>query len=237
MSSRDPIMPPAEPSDAGEGPLDTSPTASATGSPLGKVVVAGAVLVAAGALATWALPTSKPPPLGSAAALPVIAEVPEFTLTERCGSSVSRDTLLGFVWVVDFVFTRCAGPCPTLSARMRSLQYALSDEPGAKLVSICLDPENDTPKALVHYAKRFNADAARWWFLTGRDEARVRALVQEGFLQSVVPATGDEPLMHSTYMVVVDRRGRIRSVHQGMDPNSKPLIVRDVKALLAEPRS
>jgi cytochrome oxidase Cu insertion factor (SCO1/SenC/PrrC family) len=117
---------------------------------------------------------------------------------------------------------------------MRGLQQAFADHSDVKLVSICLDPENDTPAALVHYAQRFQADADRWWFLTGTDEKYVHTLVEKGFLQSVVPAGDGTPLMHSTYMVVVDRAGRIRAAHDGLDRGLHDAIIRDVRALLAE---
>ena len=204
---------------------------------LRTVVILGAVLVViAGFAAFSAVRRTTTVSLGPAPAkLPVISAVPDFTLTERSGRSVSRADLLGSVWVADFIFTRCAGPCPKLSELMRGVQYALKGETGVKLVSVCLDPENDTPPALVHYAKRFNAEADRWWFLTDAEEKRLHALVREGFLQSVVPAKGDDPLLHSTYLVTLDRSGRIRAAHDGLGRDAYELVLRDVRALSREP--
>src|SRR5437763_1752989 len=54
--------------------------------------------------------------------------VPEFSLTERDGSSFSRADLPGKVWVVSFVFTRCSGPCPLVSATMARLQNDFADQ-------------------------------------------------------------------------------------------------------------
>ena len=215
-------------------PAAAAPVRSAR--PTRILVVVGVLLALTLVFVAWSLGGGAPPPGEVSRTLPVIAEVPEFSLTERDGRTVTRADLLGSVWVADFIFTRCAGPCPLLSARMRSLQLELEADAGVKLVSIMLDPENDTPAALVHYAKRFQADPDRWWFLTGDNEKEVHSLVARGFLQSVVPETEATPLLHSTYFVVVDRRGRIRSVHNGMEPESKPLIVEDVRSLLAERR-
>ena len=215
-------------------PAAAAPVRSAK--PTRVVVAIGVLLALMLAFVAWSLGGGTPPVAGASRTLPVIAEVPDFSLTERDGRTVTRADLLGSVWVADFIFTRCAGPCPLLSARMRSLQLELEADAGVKLVSIMLDPENDTPAALVHYAKRFQADPDRWWFLTGDNEKEVHSLVGRGFLQSVVPETDATPLLHSTYFVVVDRRGRIRSVHNGMEPESKPLIVEDVRSLLAERR-
>jgi protein SCO1 len=168
--------------------------------------------------------------------LPVIAPVPEFSLTERGGRTVSRADLLGKVWVADFIFSNCAGPCPQLTLRMRGLQNALlPDWKDVRLVSISLDPAADRPDVLAKYAEKNGADAQRWWFLTGDDEAAVHALVQKGFLQAVARAAPDTAIVHSTYFVVVDRQGRMRAVHQGLAADSKEAILSDIATLLAEP--
>jgi len=210
---------------------------AATGpSGLRPVVIGLIILAAATGVFAWALTwTTGPARLDTRAPLPAIAQVPEFSLIERSGEPVTNADLLGKVWIADFIFTRCGGPCPELSARMRSLQYAFADSPDVRLVSICLDPQNDTPAALQHYAKRFQADGDRWWFLTGTDDKYVHALVEKGFLQSVVPATGESPLLHSTYVVIVDRQGRIRAAHNGLDAGMQDAVLRDVNKLLAEP--
>lgn len=161
--------------------------------------------------------------------------VPEFSLIGADGRTVTKKDLLGRIWLADFIFTRCSGPCPTLSARMQSLQTALLDRPEVKLVTFTLDPKNDTPSVMADYAKRFHADLNRWWFLTGDDEAAMHDLVEKGLKQTVIPAKDDQPIIHSVYIIVIDKAGRIRSAHDGLDPESKRLLLRDVKSLLAEP--
>lgn len=183
----------------------------------------------------WALTwRTGPERFGPAEPLPLIAKVPDFSLTERSGRQMGLADLAGKVWVADFIFTRCSGPCPELSAKMRAMQYELKDEPRVRLVSICLDPENDTPPALKDYAKRFQADPEKWLFLTGTDEKYVHGLVETGFLQSVVPEGDGTPLMHSTYFMVIDGEGRIRAAHNGTEAKARELVLRDVQSLLSE---
>ncbi|MBI4719488.1 MAG: SCO family protein [Planctomycetes bacterium] len=214
-------MPSAEPS--------TRPV-SARGLPWTLVVV-----VLAAAVFAWAWWSVDPDADVGGPPLPIIVAVPEFSLTERSGRVVTRDDLKGLVWVADFIYSQCPGPCPTLSARFRGLQNTLSRErQRVRLVSITLDPKQDTPPVLAEYARRFNADSEMWLFLTGGSEAETRALVEKGFLQSVFPGSGDNPLIHSNYVAVVDVEGRIRAFHDGLDPASAKRTVRDVKKLLAE---
>src|SRR5215210_7092271 len=81
------------------------------------------------ALAQWASRKSAPPH-----AHPVGRQVPPFTLVDQQGSTVSRDSLKGHVWVGSFFLSRCAGTCPMTSAKMSQLQERVT-APGVKLVS------------------------------------------------------------------------------------------------------
>ena len=198
------------------------------------LVIGGALLVMASIGVGWimvsrneAIDLSGPP-------LPIGPTVPDFSLTERSGQPITRADLLGKVWIADFVFTRCSGPCPTLSARMQALQTALADAPGVLLVTFTLDPVNDTAVVLSDYAKRFHADSRRWLFVTGDKEEVVQKFVIEGLKQTVIPPKGDDPLIHSQYLVIVDATGRIRAAHDGLDVTTKPLVLRDVRKLLLE---
>ncbi len=168
--------------------------------------------------------------------LAVGPSAPTFSLTRQDEQTITKDDLLGKVWIADFIFTRCAGPCPKLSARMRSIQSSLAEKTtDVRLVSFTLDPENDKPDVLRRYANRFRADPDIWWFLTNNSEDRMHELVEKGFFQSVFPGTEDQPIVHSNYFVLVDRKGHIRAAHDGMDPASKDRVLRDLDELLAEP--
>src|SRR5262249_20280250 len=57
--------------------------------------------------------------------LPVLGDVPAFSLTERAGTPFTQDDVRGAVWIADFIFTRCPDVCPILTTRMRDLQRTL----------------------------------------------------------------------------------------------------------------
>ena len=171
--------------------------------------------------------------------LPVLGQVPDFSLIERSGQAVSLKDLKGQVWVADFVFTHCAGPCPLLSRRMQSLQEPLADQPGVRLVSFSVDPERDTPEVLAEYAKRYSA-GDRWLFLTGEKES-LYWLIMDGFKLGVddgsavnagVPGPGT--ITHSTRFVLVDREGRIRAYYDGSSEDIAEQLLPDIQALLRE---
>jgi protein SCO1/2 len=171
---------------------------------------------------------------GGDAAPPVIGLVPAFTLVERSGRPLSRDDLAGQPWVADFIFTRCSGMCPALSARMGELRRQLRERGvHARLVSFSVDPAHDTPAVLRDYAARFAADDG-WLFVTG-DRAALYQLIGQGFRLSVAErspeeasAPGEELITHSDRFVLVDAEGRIRGYYHGSDPDAVPALLRDL---------
>jgi protein SCO1 len=140
-----------------------------------------------------------------AAPLPVLGTAPPFQLTAQDGQTFSSSSLAGRVWVADFIYTNCAGPCPMMSSRMARIQSETAVSPSVTLVSFTVDPARDTPPVLAEYAKHFKADPRRWHFLTGAPE-RLNALGATGFRLNSV----DGSLEHSTRFVLVDQRGQIR---------------------------
>jgi len=141
--------------------------------------------------------------------------VPDFSLVERSGQPVRRSDLSGSPWIANFVYTRCSGSCPLVSAAMAKLQQRVGN--GVRLVSFSVDPSHDTPAVLAKFADRFAASRERWLFLTG-DVTAVRRLVSEGFHLSVSEETGGDPgeaITHSDRIVLVDRDSRIRRYYSG----------------------
>ncbi|MEZ5399823.1 MAG: SCO family protein [Bryobacteraceae bacterium] len=170
---------------------------------------------------------------GPSEPLKVYNDVPAFTLTAEDGSEFrSADKLAGKVWVADFIFTTCTGPCPRMSQQMKRVQDRLEGEAGVRFVSFTVDPVNDTPPALAAYARRYGADPARWTFLTG-EMAALHDLARNAFKLSNVDAS----LNHATRFVLVDGAGRIRGYYGSSDPDVVGAIARDAKRLVAEPAS
>lgn len=178
-------------------------------------------------------------------ALERLFEAPEFLLTNSSGKELTKQDLQGSVWVVDFIFTRCAGPCPLMTQRMKALQSRLKEErlihPESKvaLVSISVDPGYDKPEVLAKYAETWGADTASWHFLTGPKEQTLK-LIREGFKITASEdsdAAADETMptiIHSTNFLLVDQSGWIRRIHHMEDPEMINGIVSDVQELLDE---
>ena len=159
--------------------------------------------------------------------LPVLGQIADFHLLNSDGKIVSLKDLKDKVWVADFIFTTCGGICPTMTANMAQLHrsYVLADD--VRLVSISVNPENDTPELLKTYAKKFKANTGRWLFLTG-PLADIQKLVVGSFKLGKI----DEPVFHSSYFTLVDREGRIRGYYDGMDKEKLARLFKDIATLL-----
>ncbi len=81
--------------------------------------------------------------------------------------------------ILDFVFVSCSAICPMLSHVFSKVQEKLTKD-GQKyhLISISIDPENDTPASLIEYGKKFSAGES-WDFYTGTREASL--VLQKAF--------------------------------------------------------
>lgn len=160
--------------------------------------------------------------------LPRLGEVPHFQLTDQSGKTFDSTVLDGHVWVADFVFTNCEGPCPRMTSHMHQLQTRTDKD--IRLVSFTVDPARDTPPVLEAYAKKFAYDASRWSFLTG-EIATLNNLDEKAFKLGTV-AEGE--LDHSTRFALVDQKGRIRGYYGLSDGNPVEQIAKDAERLQKE---
>jgi protein SCO1/2 len=178
-------------------------------------------------------------PAISTTALRKISVIPPFALTERSGRTVTNQDLSGKIWVADFVYTTCPGPCPLITAGMAKIQQTVANDPQVQLVTFTVDPTTDTPAVLTKYADSFGADPNRWWFLTGT-EKQIYDLMMNGFHVAVQnnsdqpPEPGQFKVTHSTYLVLVDGDGDMRQVYDGVSGESRASLLHDIKLLEKE---
>jgi protein SCO1/2 len=166
---------------------------------------------------------------GTGSRLPEYGQVPDFQLVAQNGDTFGRGSLDGNVWVADFIFTTCPGPCPLMSTKMSRIQKAVAQYPDVRLVSFTVDPQHDTPPVLADYARRYQADPTRWFFLTGEPSALNKLGMHAFHLQSI-----DGSMNHSTRFVLLDRRSRIRGYYESGEDGSLDKLLSDIARLRKE---
>lgn len=168
--------------------------------------------------------------------LPNYGTVPAFSLVTQDNKPMSLADLKGKIWLVDMIFTTCPGTCPLLTARMASIQAAIEKTPpDVQLVSISVDPNNDTPPVLTEYAKHYRADPTRWTFLTGK-VSTIYSIAKNGFHLAIDSAREDakQPIVHSERFVLVDRNGNIRGYYDGTEPETQGKVLADIGELMRD---
>lgn len=171
-----------------------------------------------------ALPEGTPVP--APAVMEPGKEVLPFMLTAQDGEPFDSASLAGKVWLGSVFFANCPGPCFRENQAVADILREI-DHPDLVAISLTCDPDNDTPDVLRRYADRFEADPARWKFLTG-DFAVIRKVANESFL---LPA---EVGVHSERGVVFDRRGRLRGSYHLLQEDRVELLKKLIRDVLAE---
>lgn len=153
--------------------------------------------------------------------------LPAFELVNQRNEPFGLAQLRGKVWVANFVFTTCPTVCPKLTRKMAEVQHRSRHLGDAfQLVTITVDPENDTPEVLARYGQEAGAQPGRWWFLTGKLDV-LEPTVVKGF--KVAMGKGDRgnglfEIFHGEHLVLVDREGTIRGYYQADDAGIDRLL-------------
>lgn len=142
--------------------------------------------------------------------LPVLGQVNDFELVNTSEQKFGLDELKDQVWVANFIFTRCQGPCPMLTQKMGKLQKQYSEQSKVRFVTVTVDPNHDNPQVLKEYGEKFGADFNQWQFLTGELKDVERVMIDEFKL-----GYAEDIMMHSDRMVLVDHKARIRGYYTG----------------------
>ncbi len=181
---------------------------------------------------------------GSADRLVEIGPAPQFSLTNQNNKTVSNDFYKGKVYVLEFFFTKCPTICPKMNLSMLDIEKKFFGNPNFGIVSISIDPENDTPEVLKGHAELLGVKSTNWNFLTG-DKQAIFDLSNKGF--NLYAGQNDKVnggFEHSGLFALIDKNGKIRCrkdefgnpilYYDGLEKNSVRNLQHDITLLLAE---
>jgi len=141
---------------------------------------------------------------------------PPVALTDQAGRPFSLEEQRGRIVLLDFIFTRCPGPCPILTATHVAVERALPDDlrERSRFVSISVDPARDRPEDLARYAIAHGADLEHWSFLTGPvDEVEA---VMRAYGVGTTPSPDGE-MEHVVATFLIDAEGRLVKRYLGLE--------------------
>lgn len=129
----------------------------------------------------------------------------------------------GKLTLVTMVYTRCQTQCPLLIGKMKSIQKLLKqEEKKVEFIVITMDPVTDTPQKLKDYKEWQKVDFPNWHFLRGdeKDTRKISVLLDIRYQKE--EESGH--FMHDNKVVLLDKRGTISYVLNGLDADPKPLV-------------
>ncbi|MGB5107120.1 MAG: SCO family protein [Candidatus Zixiibacteriota bacterium] len=144
--------------------------------------------------------------------IPELGDVPSFALTRSTGEKFIRTDLNGRLHVVNFMFTRCQGVCPVMSANIKKMYDLYRGLDKVHFLSITVDPDHDSLAVLQQYAREYGVNDGRWIFARGA-LVDVAALIEHGFMLDA----SELPANHPSRLILVDQEGQIRGYYSYND--------------------
>ena len=159
-------------------------------------------------------------------------KAPDFLLTNQDSILISNDDMIGKVYVLEFFFTRCPDICIEMNQNMKLLDEEFGDSNDFGIISITIDPNNDTPSILKKYSEALDVKSQNWHFLTGEKDY-IYDLANIGFNifanQNSNFVGGFE---HQGYFALIDKDGYIRSRKDSFgNPIMYYLGINDINAI------
>jgi cytochrome oxidase Cu insertion factor (SCO1/SenC/PrrC family)/plastocyanin len=157
-------------------------------------------------------PTASPGPGGYAVIAPGHLEPkvtqPQPKLVDQLGREFDLASLRGTPLIVTFISAHCTDACPLINGQFADAARRIEREHvQAKLLTITLDPEHDTPQTMRALAQRFEANP-RYWLLAAGTRTNVHAVMQHFGVISV-EGKGGEHDEHTTFVYVLNAKGHL----------------------------
>jgi len=145
----------------------------------------------------------------------VYHQIPYFEFINQDGKKVTRDDLLGHVYIADFFFATCPTICPKMTKNMSYIQSKFKDNQNLRYLSITVNPEHDSVSVLRAYADKVHADTKSWDFVTGNKDSIYEIAFNGFFVSAQRDSIAPGGFLHSGMLILVDKNAHIRGYFDG----------------------
>ena len=160
--------------------------------------------------------------------------IPYFEFTNQDGKKVTRDDLLGHIYVADFFFVTCPTICPKMTGQMHRVYNEFKDNDDIAFLSHTVMPEADSVPVLKEYTDKLNVKTKKWKFVTG-DKKQIYNLARKTYFAAVTEGDGGvNDFIHTENFVLVDKEKRLRGFYDGTSKKDVDRLIEDINALLYE---
>jgi len=156
-----------------------------------------------------------------------------FSLLNQDSILITNASFSDHIYLSDFFFMHCPTICPKVKKQMLRVYDRYKDNPEIILVSHTLDPKRDTPDNLKTYAENLEINQDKWIFLTGKKE-HIYDIKNDYFIAATEDPDAPGGIAHSGKIILVDKKGQVRSFAEGTDPKEVNQMMEDIDKLLKE---
>lgn len=164
-------------------------------------------------------------------------QISDFALVDQRGEAVTQRALEGRYTVLGFMFSYCTLACPIMSGNM--YRVYMEGPAHVRLLSMSVDPVNDTPERLAEYAANLKVAAPKWRMLSGPEKVVREVARSLGFGFELDPSImidmGDgremANIIHPTRFILFGPDGKIIDSYSGMEREDVDRLLLDLRAL------
>jgi protein SCO1/2 len=160
--------------------------------------------------------------------------IPDFAFADENGNILTRDSLLGKVWVAA-CYSTTDEHIAQITERLLNINFKYRNEQDIAIVVFSTRCDNDTPESAKAYIERntqYNAYGNKWKYLTGNQDA-MQAYIRNGLLI--------QDLTSEAIFKLIDAEGHIRGEYGNTEyhflggaGDSIPGMVQDIALLKKE---
>ena len=155
--------------------------------------------------------------------------VSDFKFLNQDNKIITLEKYSNQVFVADFFFTSCQTICPKMTIQLSRVQRKLKGV-NFSILSHTVNPKYDTAIKLLDYANEMGAELSNWDFVTG-DAQKIYKQAASYQLTAIKDTSQIIPFVHSEYLVLIDKKNRIRGLYDGTDTIEVNQLMEDIKWL------
>lgn len=160
-------------------------------------------------------------------------KIPDFEALNCDSTLISTKSMDGNISIVNLFFTQCPSICPIMNHQMDRVYKGLARNDKLKLFSYSIDEERDDLTALKAYARKYDADVTKWYFLRAPQDS-VFNFGRNSLKLPVDEEDIDGNFLHSERVVLVDWNRNIRGYYMGTDSLEMNKMMNHIVLLLSE---
>ncbi len=163
-------------------------------------------------------------------------QISDFKLYNQDGRMITKKDFEGKIYVADFFFTTCPGICLKMTNNMKVIQDQFINDDEILFLSHSVTPEKDSIAVLKKYAdEKGIISSEKWHLATGERKEIYRLGRHDYFADEDLGERKDEnDFLHTENFFLVDKKGHIRGIYNGLSLTSIQQLIADIKTLKSE---